>query len=141
MVAGAVKRTVAFVFPATAETPVTTLGLPAGMTAAEAADEVDVPAEFVAVVANLYEVPSSKPEITHDVEGVYTVQVFDGLRGFPELSNAVTTYESAGPPPLPGLTVIVALPLPATAVGASGKAGGSKVHCAIKVTLFVVAFV
>jgi hypothetical protein len=69
VVAGAVKRTTALAFEAVAETPVTTLGLPAGMTAAEAADEVDVPAEFVAVVANLYEIPSSKPEITHDVEG------------------------------------------------------------------------
>ena len=53
----------------------------------------------------------------------------------------MTTYESAGPPPLPGLTEIVALPLPATAVGADGIAGASNVHCAISVTLFVVAFV
>ena len=51
------------------------------------------------------------------------------------------TYESAGPPPLPGLTVIFALPLPATAVGADGIAGASNVHCAISVTLFVVVFV
>ena len=53
----------------------------------------------------------------------------------------MTTYESTGPPPLPGLTVIVALPLAATAVGADGIAGASKVHCAISVTLFVVVFV
>jgi hypothetical protein len=44
-------------------------GLPAGVTAVDAPDDVDVPTELVAVVANLYEVPSSKPEITHDVEG------------------------------------------------------------------------
>jgi hypothetical protein len=37
--------------------------------------------------------------------------------------------------------VIVALPLPATAVGADGTAGASSVHCAISVTLFVVEFV
>jgi hypothetical protein len=53
-----------------AETPVTILGLPAGVTAVDAPDDADVPAEFVAVVANLYGVPSSKPEITHDGEGI-----------------------------------------------------------------------
>jgi hypothetical protein len=76
-----------------------------------------------------------------DVDGEFTVQLLDGLSGLPELSSAVTTYESAGPPPLPGLTVIVALPLSATAVGAKGIAGASNVHCAISVTLFVVVFV
>ena len=141
VVAGAVKRTAALAFDAVAETPVTMLGLPAGVTAADAADAVDVPAEFVAVVENLYEVPSSKPEITQVVAGAKTLQLFSGLSGTPALFNAVTTYESAGPPPLPGLTVIVALPLPARAVGADGTAGGSNVHCAIKVTLFVVVFV
>jgi hypothetical protein len=69
VVAGAVNRTVALAFDAVAETPVTILGLPAGVTAEDATEEVDVPAEFVAVVANLYEVPSSKPEITQDVDG------------------------------------------------------------------------
>jgi hypothetical protein len=59
----------------------------------------------------------------------------------PELFKAVMTNESAGPPPLPGLTVIVALPLPATAVGADVTAGASKVHWAISVTLSVVVFV
>lgn len=141
MVAGAVNRTIALEFEAVAETPVTILGLPAGMTEEDAGDEVDVPAEFVAVVANLYEVPSSKPEITQDVDGAYTVQLFAGLSGLPELSKAVTTYESAGPPPVAGLTVTVALPLPATAVGADGIAGARSVHCAISVTLFVVVFV
>ena len=40
-----------------------------------------------------------------------------------------------------GLTVIVALPLPATALGADGVPGASKVHFAISVTLFVVVLV
>ncbi len=69
MVAGAVNLTAALAFDAVAETPVTMPGLPAGVTAVDNPDDVDVPAELVAVVANLYEVPSSKPEITHDVEG------------------------------------------------------------------------
>ena len=55
--------------------------------------------------------------------------------------EAVTTYESAAPPLAPGLTVIVALPLPAIAVGAKGTAGASNVHWAINVTLLVVEFV
>jgi hypothetical protein len=55
--------------------------------------------------------------------------------------DAVTINESARPPLVLGLTVIVALPLPATAVGAAGIAGASNVHCAISVTLLVVVFV
>ena len=69
MVEGAVNLTAALAFDAVAETPVTIPGLPAGITAVDAPEYVDVPAELVALVANLYEVPSSKPEITHDVEG------------------------------------------------------------------------
>ena len=49
--------------------------------------------------------------------------------------------ESAGPALVLGLTVIVALPLPATALGADGVPGASKVHFAISVTLFVVVLV
>jgi hypothetical protein len=53
----------------------------------------------------------------------------------------VIKNESAAPPLVLGFTVTVALPLPATAVGADGMPGGSKVHFAISVTLFVVVFV
>jgi hypothetical protein len=69
------------------------------------------------------------------------LQLFGGFSGLPELSSAVTTNESAGPPEFVGFTVTVALPLPATAVGADGTEGASKVHCAMRVTLFVVVFV
>jgi hypothetical protein len=67
------------------------------------------------------------------VDGVSTLHV--------EPLDAVTVNESAWPPPEPGLIVIVALPLPATAVGAAGIAGASNVHCATSVTLFVVMFI
>jgi hypothetical protein len=53
----------------------------------------------------------------------------------------VIKNESAAPPLVLGFTVTVALPLPARAVGADGIPGGSKVHFAISVTLFVVEFV
>jgi hypothetical protein len=47
--AGAVNRTAALPLPAVAKTPVTIPGLPAGVTAFEAADAVALPAELVAV--------------------------------------------------------------------------------------------
>jgi hypothetical protein len=51
--AGAVNRTTEFALPDVALTPVTTLGLPAGVTAFDTEEEVEVPAEFVAVLMNL----------------------------------------------------------------------------------------
>jgi hypothetical protein len=53
----------------------------------------------------------------------------------------VIKNESANPPLVLGLTVIVALPLPATAVGADGIPGANNVHFAISVTLPVVELV
>ena len=47
------NRTTALAFDAVAEAPVSILGLPAGVTAVDAGDDVDVPAEFVAVEENL----------------------------------------------------------------------------------------
>jgi hypothetical protein len=41
------------VFPGVAETPVTTLGLPAGVTEFDVPDAVALPAELVAVVVNV----------------------------------------------------------------------------------------
>jgi hypothetical protein len=49
LVAGAVNRTTALAFDGVAETPVTILGLPAGVTEFEAADAAALPAELVAV--------------------------------------------------------------------------------------------
>jgi hypothetical protein len=53
VVAGAVNRTAAFPFPAVAETPVTILGFPAGVTEFDATDAVALPAELVAVDVNV----------------------------------------------------------------------------------------
>ena len=47
----------------------------AGEIKALAALEDDVPAEFVAVAVNVYEVPLVSDEITHDVAGDVTVHV------------------------------------------------------------------
>ena len=69
LLAGAVNRTTAFEFPAVALTPVTTLGFPAGVTAVDAGDATDVPAELVAVDVKVYATPSVSPEITQDVDG------------------------------------------------------------------------
>jgi hypothetical protein len=112
---------------------VTILGLPAGVTEFDAVDAAALPAELVAVVVKVYEAPSVKPVITQDVDGASTLQEAP--------FEAVIKNESARPPLVLGLTVTVALPLPATAVGADGTPGGSKVHFAISVTLSVVEFV
>jgi hypothetical protein len=53
VVAGAVNRTAAFPFPAVAETPVTILGLPAGVTEFDATEADAFPAEFEAVVVKV----------------------------------------------------------------------------------------
>ena len=53
MLAGAVNLTAAVAFPAVALTPVTTLGLPAGITELDAVDAEALPAELVAVDVNV----------------------------------------------------------------------------------------
>jgi hypothetical protein len=55
--------------------------------------------------------------IVHEPDGPVTTQVFGP-------GNAVTVYDD-GVPPLPALTVIVAEPSPATAVGAGGVPGAA----------------
>jgi len=72
---------------------------------------------LVAVAENVYARPLVRPVTVHDVAGLVTVHV--RLPG-----NAVTVYE-AGAPPVPLLTVTVADPSPATAVGAGGVPGAA----------------
>jgi len=48
-----------------AETPVGAFGTVAGTATAELLDEADVPAEFVAVTLNVYEVPFMRPVTVH----------------------------------------------------------------------------
>ena len=60
------------------ETPVGVAGVPGtantGVTEADATDKPDVPAEFVAVVLNVYAVPFVKPVTAHELAGTVTVQ-------------------------------------------------------------------
>jgi hypothetical protein len=88
-----------------------------GLTELEEPDPLDVPAVLVAVAENVYARPLVRPVTVHDVAGLVTVQV--RLPG-----NAVTVYD-AGAPPVPALTVTVAEPSPATAVGVGGVPGAS----------------
>ena len=93
-----------------------------GVTEADASDASDVPAPFVAVEVNVYEVPGVNPDTTHDVAGAVTVHV--PAARLPA-SNAVTRYELGVPPPVAGVIVTVADPGPDTAVGAPGTPGAS----------------
>ena len=68
-------------------------------------DACESPIKFFAIASNVYSVPFVKPEMVHDVAGGVTVHVNPP-------GCAVTTYESVGPPPLPGLTVTSAPPSP-----------------------------
>lgn len=86
---GGVNETTADAFAVVAVRPVGGPGILAGITADEAAESVDVPEAFVAVVSNLYAVPLVRPEITHVVAGAFTVQDFDGDKGLPDASRAV----------------------------------------------------
>ncbi len=74
--AGAVQATVTDVALAIVAMPI--VGAPgtvAGVTALDAVDALDVPAEFVAVVVNVKAVPFVKPVTTHEPDAPVTVQV------------------------------------------------------------------
>ena len=64
---GAVQETTTEESPNTPDTPVGTLGTVAGTTDAEALDAEPVPALFVAVTENVYEVPFVRPVTVHVV--------------------------------------------------------------------------
>ena len=74
--AGAVQATVTDVGLATVAVPI--VGAPdtvtTGVTALDAVDKLDVPAEFVAVVLKKYVVPFVKPVTTHEPDAPVTVQ-------------------------------------------------------------------
>ena len=91
-----------------------------GLTGSEDPDAPEVLVALVAVALKVYSVPLLRPLIVHEPAAPLTMQVFAG-----ELSGyAVTVYDD-GVPPLPALTVIVAEPSPATAVGAGGVPGAA----------------
>ena len=74
--AGVVHATVTDVVLATVAVPI--VGAPgtvAGVTALDALEALDVPAEFVAVVVNVDAVPFVKPVTAHEPDAPVTVQV------------------------------------------------------------------
>ena len=75
MEAGAVHDTSDW--PFAFEVAVTDVGAPgavAGTAAADATDATPVPAEFVAVTANVYDVPFERPVTVHEVAGAVALQ-------------------------------------------------------------------
>jgi hypothetical protein len=95
-----------------------------GVADAEAAEDAnDVPAEFVAVLVNVYATPFVSPVTSHDVLGTVTVQVFVT----PETcGEALTVYELGEFPAVGATMVTVALASPATTVGVPGVPGRRK---------------
>ena len=74
--AGVVHATDTDVVLATVAVPI--VGAPGtvtGVTELDAVDALDVPAEFVAVVVNVYAVPFVKPVTAHEPDAPVTVQV------------------------------------------------------------------
>lgn len=61
LLAGGVKVTVAWAFPAIASTPVGAPGTPAGMTLLEGAEVAPMPLLFVVATVNVYDVPLVRP--------------------------------------------------------------------------------
>ena len=100
------------------------------MLAAPVAD----PVALVAVALNLYVVPLVSPVITQ-LSGdalAKTVQVLPLIAVVPVLSNACTVNDAAGPTVVPlaatGVTVAVAVVLPAVAAETVGAPGIAGVH-------------
>ncbi len=77
--------------------------------------------------------PVVKDEIVQLVAGEITWQVAPP-------GDAVIVYEAGVPPDDGGVTVMVVLPSPGTAVGVPGVPGAAIVHCAVNV-LFAVTLV
>jgi hypothetical protein len=76
----------------------------------------ELPAAFVATVLNVYEVPAVNPVIVQEPDAPVTVHVRPP-------GDAVTVYEVGGSPVVGGVTVMVALSSPATAVATPGTPG------------------
>ena len=104
-----------------------------------AAPVVD-PVVFIAVALNLYVVPLVSPVITQlsGVAVARTVHVLPTIAVVPVLSKACTVNDVGGPTVVPlaatGVTVAVAVVLPAVAAETVGAPGTAGVHNANKVT-------
>ena len=87
--AGAVQATVTEVVLTTVTVPIVGApGTAAGVTALEALDKPDVPAELVAVALKKYDVPFVKPLTIHEPDAPVTVQPVEYVP--PEVVDTVT---------------------------------------------------
>ena len=121
MFTGGVKLTIADPLLRTAVTPVGASGTVAGVTEFELEDATLSPTAFVATTVNVYTVPFESPVIVIGEEPPVALN--------PPMLE-VTVYEVIAEPPLltGAVKLIVAWPLPATAVtpvGASGTVAGT----------------
>jgi hypothetical protein len=127
--AGGDHTTVIDLAPAAAVGEAGAPGTVAGVTGADAADATDVPAAFVAVAVNAYEVPSVRPVIVHVVVGAATVQPA-GPAGATVTEYEVTALPLSAADAVHDTTAVpepTAAPpdRPATAVTDVGSAGGA----------------
>ena len=134
---GAVHDTTDWAFAfAVADTEVGAPGAVAGTTAPEAVDGEPVPAAFVAVTVNVYEVPLVRP---------VTVQLVVAVVQVNEPGDEVTVYPVIAEPPEEAAvhdTVTCVLPeLPDTEVGAPGTAVGVTAEDALEAEPVPRAFV
>ena len=118
--AGAAQVTVAEFVPATAETPVGAPGTVAGVTATEAAEARELPAEFIAITVNVVEVPFVNPVSV-------AVRILPTVSALPV--DGVTLYPVIAEPPSEAgavqVTMAEALPRTAeTPVGAPATVAG-----------------
>ena len=127
VLAGGVKLTLAWAFPAVAVAAVGAFGTVAGVTLFDGADGALGPTPFVAVTVNVYVVPLLRPVIT------CVVAVVPALLSTPPAGLDVTVYPVIALPPLlaGGVKLTLAWAFPAVAVAAVGAFG--TVAC---VTLF-----
>jgi hypothetical protein len=115
---GAVTVIVALSSPATTVCTPGVFGadLASTVVAVEAALVPESNVDLFAIDVNVYAVPAVKPVIVHDPDAPVTVH-------FAPPGVAVTSYDVGVNPPVGGVTVIVALSSPATAVGVPGILG------------------
>lgn len=91
----------------------------AGVTAPDGSDAALAPVAFVAETVKVYGVPFARPFTVQDVVGAAATQTAPP-------GDATTRYDTIAEVPGSGAAQLtVAAPLPATAVGAAGVAGGS----------------
>ena len=80
-----------------------------------------MPAAFVAEALTVYLCPLVSPVTLQEPGATVTVHVLAAVEAIS--AYALTVYESGGPPPVPGATDTLTLPVPAACVEIAGVAG------------------